>query len=60
MSLITSLLILLLFLVALLIGASVLVLLLARPAWCAPVAGAIAAMALVTTVAGLLVAATHG
>ncbi|MFC9622752.1 hypothetical protein ACFTXM_23065 [Streptomyces sp. NPDC056930] len=45
--------------VTLLVGAGVLALLLHHPSWCAPLAGALAAMALMATFTGLAVAATH-
>ncbi|EPH43553.1 hypothetical protein STRAU_3377 [Streptomyces aurantiacus JA 4570] len=54
------LLILLLAVVTLLVGVGVLALLLARPTWCAPLAGALAAMALMVTVTGMLVAVSRG
>ncbi|WP_371799148.1 hypothetical protein OG963_15260 [Streptomyces sp. NBC_01707] len=60
MTVTTLLLGLLLGIVTLLVGAGVLVLLLHRPAWCAPLAGALATMMLVATVTGLLVAVTRG
>ncbi|MEU9118207.1 hypothetical protein AB0D04_42485 [Streptomyces sp. NPDC048483] len=59
MSLNTLLLILLLTVVTLLVGAGVLALLLYRPAWAAPAAGGFAAMALLATVVGLLVAVSR-
>ncbi|MFB6536556.1 hypothetical protein ACFCY8_28460 [Streptomyces noursei] len=59
MTLPTLLLILLFGIVMLLIGVGVLAMLLSRPAWCAPFAGALAAMMLVVTITGLLVDATH-
>ncbi|MGW0337611.1 hypothetical protein ACWD0J_38365 [Streptomyces sp. NPDC003011] len=52
------LLILLLVVVTLLVGAGVLALLLYRPTWAAPLAGALTAMMLMATVTGLLVAVT--
>lgn len=53
----TALLVILLLVVAtLLIGSGVLALLLYRPAWAAPLAGAFAAMMLMATVVGLIVA----
>ncbi|ROQ72544.1 hypothetical protein EES39_40875 [Streptomyces sp. ADI92-24] len=58
MTLTSLLLILLLAVVTLVIGAGVLALLLSRPTWCAPLAGAMAAMTLVVAVTGMLVAAT--
>ncbi|GAA0447724.1 hypothetical protein ACFQ2B_07060 [Streptomyces stramineus] len=51
--------VLLLVVVTLLVGAGVLVLLLHRPAWSAPLAGTLTAMMLMATVTGLLVAATR-
>lgn len=59
MTLTALLLILLLAVVTLLVGAGVLALLLYRPAWCAPVAAAVAAMTLVTTITGVLVAVSN-
>jgi hypothetical protein len=53
------LLILLLVVVAVLVGAGVLALLLYRPAWSAPLAGALTAMTLMATVVGVLVAVTR-
>ncbi|MFF3741323.1 hypothetical protein [Streptomyces sp. NPDC002566] len=58
MTLSSLLLILLLVMVTLLVGAGVLALLLYRPAWAAPFAGALTAMMLMATVIGLLVAVT--
>lgn len=56
----TALLVILLLVVAtLLVGGGVLALLLYRPAWAAPLAGALAAMMLMATVVGLLVAVTR-
>ncbi|MFE0179182.1 hypothetical protein ACFWZ2_43445 [Streptomyces sp. NPDC059002] len=60
MSLTALLLILLLTVVTLLVGGGVLALLLHRPAWGAPLAGALVAMTLMATVTGLLVAVTRG
>lgn len=57
MSLIELLLILLLGIVMLLVGAGVLALLLSRPSWSAPVAGALAAMALLVATTAVLVTA---
>jgi hypothetical protein len=45
--------------VTLLVGTGVMVLLLYRPSWCAPLAGALATMALMVTVTGLLVSVTR-
>ncbi|MEU1826641.1 hypothetical protein ABZ502_29950 [Streptomyces abikoensis] len=59
MSMTVLLLILLLSVVTLLVGISVLALLLYRPTWCAPVAGALGAMTFLATVVGLLVAVTR-
>lgn len=53
------LLILLLTVVTLLVGVGVLALLLYRPAWSVPLAGALAAMTLMATVVGLVVAVTR-
>ncbi|MER7568343.1 hypothetical protein ABTZ93_36100 [Streptomyces sp. NPDC097941] len=50
---------LLLTVVTLLVDTGVMVLLLYRPSWCAPLAGALATMALMVTVAGLLVSVTR-
>ncbi|MFF0766931.1 hypothetical protein ACFYWH_44250 [Streptomyces sp. NPDC003737] len=50
---------LLLTVVTLLVGTGVMVLLLYRPSWCAPLASALATMALMVTVAGLLVSVTR-
>ncbi|MEU3352309.1 hypothetical protein [Streptomyces sp. NPDC037389] len=58
MTLPSLLLVMLLGVVALLVGAGVLALLLHRPSWSAPLAGAFAAMAFMTTIVGLAVAAT--
>ncbi len=60
MSLTALVLILLLTVVTLLVGACVLVLLLHRPNWSAPLAGALVAMTLMVTITGVLVAATKG
>ncbi|WP_217144778.1 hypothetical protein [Streptomyces sp. AC627_RSS907] len=59
MSLTALLLILLLVVVTLLVGVGVLALLLHRPSWCAPMAGALAAMTLMAAIAGLIVSVTH-
>ncbi|MFV5997925.1 hypothetical protein ACNPQM_37500 [Streptomyces sp. NPDC056231] len=59
MTLTALLLILLLVVATLLVGAGVLALLLYRPAWAAPLAGALAAMMLMATVTALLVAVTR-
>ncbi|MFD7334923.1 hypothetical protein ACFV98_02820 [Streptomyces violascens] len=59
MTLTVLLLVLLLTVVTLLVGAGILALLVHRPAWSAPLAGAFAAMALMATVIGLLVAVTR-
>ncbi|OEJ36357.1 hypothetical protein [Streptomyces agglomeratus] len=59
MTVTTLLLVLMLGTVTLLVGAGVLALLIQRPAWCAPFAGALAAMMLMATITGLLVAITH-
>ncbi|MEU4038698.1 hypothetical protein [Streptomyces collinus] len=50
---------LLLLIVTLLVGTGVMVLLLYRPSWCAPLAGALATMAFMVTAAGLLVSVTR-
>lgn len=50
---------LLLGVVTLLVGIGVLALLLHRPAWCAPLTGALASMMLMATVIGLLIAVTR-
>ncbi|MEV5338671.1 hypothetical protein AB0K93_09310 [Streptomyces sp. NPDC052676] len=60
MTLTALLLTLLLTTVTLLLGAAVLALLLTRPTWCGPVTGALAAIALMATVTGVLVAAARG
>ncbi|MEV7445721.1 hypothetical protein AB0O22_32070 [Streptomyces sp. NPDC091204] len=60
MSLSILLLALLLIVVTLLVGTGVMVLLLYRPSWCVPFAGALATVALMVTVAGLLVSVTRG
>lgn len=59
MTLTSLLLILLLAVITLIVGVGVLALLLSRPTWCAPLAGALGAMTLVVAVTGLLVAATR-
>ncbi|MCA6091904.1 hypothetical protein LE181_06970 [Streptomyces sp. SCA3-4] len=59
MSTTVLLLILLLTVVTLLVGVGMLALLLHRPTWCAPVAGALATMTLMATTVGLLVAITR-
>lgn len=59
MTLTTLTVILLLAVVVFLVGAGTLGLLLHRPMWSAPLAGALAAMMLMTTVMGLLVAVTR-
>ncbi|MFD9484622.1 hypothetical protein ACFWBX_11570 [Streptomyces sp. NPDC059991] len=59
MTLTVLLLVLLLTVVTLLVGGGILALLLHRPAWSAPLAGAFTAMALMATVIGLLVAVTR-
>ncbi|MET7297177.1 hypothetical protein ABZS79_34655 [Streptomyces griseoloalbus] len=59
MTLTMLLLILLLVVVTLLVGASALALLLYRPAWAAPITGALTVMMLMATVTGLLVAVTR-
>jgi hypothetical protein len=58
-SLTVLLLALVLVVVMLLVGCGVLALLLSRPAWCTPVATALAAMTLMAAVAGLAVAASQ-
>jgi hypothetical protein len=58
-SLTALLLALVLVVVMLLVGGGVLALLLFRPAWCAPMASALAAMTLMAAVVGLLVAAAQ-
>ncbi|MFG3404072.1 hypothetical protein [Streptomyces sp. NPDC048142] len=60
MNLPSLLLILLLLVVTMLIGTGTLVLLVRRPEWSVPVAGAIAAMMLMISAVGLLVAVTPG
>jgi hypothetical protein len=52
--------ILLVVVVTLLVGVGVLALLVYRPSLCGPLAGAVAAMALMVTVTALLVATTRG
>ncbi|MFG2714139.1 hypothetical protein ACGFX2_26830 [Streptomyces goshikiensis] len=59
MRLMTFLTILLLGVVTLLVGGGVMALLVRRPAWTAPAAGAFAAMTFMTAVLGTLVAATR-
>ncbi|MEU3837742.1 hypothetical protein [Streptomyces microflavus] len=59
MTLTTLAVILLLVVVIFLVGAGTLGLLLHRPTWSAPLAGALAAMMLMTTVTALLVAVTR-
>ncbi|MFB7187920.1 hypothetical protein ACFC0C_33100 [Streptomyces sp. NPDC056178] len=60
MTLAPVLLILLIGVVTALVGAGVLALLLHRPSWCAPLTGALAAMALLATLTGLAIAAARG
>jgi hypothetical protein len=60
MTLTPLLLVMLLGVVTLLVGAGVLALLVHCPSWCAPLAGALAAMTLMATLTGLAVAATRG
>ncbi|MFB6988739.1 hypothetical protein [Streptomyces sp. NPDC056304] len=60
MTLAPVLLILLIGVVTALVGAGVLALLLHRPSWCAPLTGALAAMALLVTLTGLAIAAARG
>ncbi|MGW2331696.1 hypothetical protein ACWC5C_38930 [Streptomyces sp. NPDC001700] len=60
MTLMALLAILLLVVVTVLVGVGVLVVLLHKPTWSAPVAGAFTAMMFMATVTGLLVAATRG
>lgn len=60
MPLTALLLILLVAVVTLLVGTGVMALLLHRPTWCAPLAGALTAMTLLTTVTGMLVAVARG
>lgn len=59
MTLTGLLLIMLLFVVTLLVGGGVLALLLHRPTWATPVTAALAAMMLIATVTGILVAVTR-
>ncbi|MFF8397243.1 hypothetical protein [Streptomyces sp. NPDC016172] len=59
MSLTALLLILVFGVVTLLVGAGVLALLLHRPTWCAPLVGALTAVALMVTITGMLVAVAH-
>ncbi|MCX5165578.1 hypothetical protein OOK39_42400 [Streptomyces sp. NBC_00264] len=59
MSVTILLLVLLLFVVTMLVGGGILVLIRLRPAWSAPVTGALAAMMLMTTVVTVLVTVTR-